>query len=243
VRWAHLLPGLRALPIADVQLAAQWQLLLDILDKQGDLGMTRADAELIRAWARYRDGRDHLATLLDQVWPRALDVVRAELGAKYGRKAKPEELVDVERRGKQRKLVIQRDQTRVFLGFCIPAIVKDSALKVQFNGFSGVPHFTVQANPWEAQRRLTDGDRKLAAADDELRSHGFTTPRTYGYWSRVHEPEEYLDTADVPARLVELIAADVPLVVRSGILDYEVELALTKARGGPPRHRRLPSTA
>jgi hypothetical protein len=242
VRWAHLLPGLRALPIADAQLAAQWRLLLDVLDKQGDLGMTRADAKLIRAWARYREGRDHLGDLLDQVWPRALDVVRAELAVKYGRKARTDELVEVERKGKQRTVIIQRDQTRVYLGFCIPAIVKDSALQVQFSGFYGVPHFTVQAKPWEAQWRLDNDDDKLAAADDELRSHGFKANRTYDYWARVHEPEEYLDAADVPARLVELIAADVPLVVRSGILDRDVELGLNKARGGPQRHRRLPGT-
>jgi uncharacterized protein YjiS (DUF1127 family) len=111
VRWAHLLPGLRKLPIADARLSAQWQLLLDVLDKQGDLGMTRADAELIRAWARYREGRHHLRDLLDQVWPRALDVIRAELAVKYRRKASAADLVDIERRGKQRKVIVQRDQT------------------------------------------------------------------------------------------------------------------------------------
>lgn len=240
VRWAHLTDGLRELPIADAQLAAQWRLLLDVLEKQGDLGMTRADAELIRAWARYRQGREHLCDLLDQVWPRTLDVIRTELGSKYRRKAPAAELVDIERKGKQRKVVIQRDQTRVFLGFCVPAVVKDSALQVQFSGFYGVPHFTVQAKPWEAQWRLEGGDRKLAAADEELRSHGWATNRTHDYWARVHEPDEYLDAEDVPTRLVELIAADVPLIARSGILDHDVELGLTKARGGPPRHRRRP---
>jgi hypothetical protein len=238
VRWAHLLGRLQELPIADAQLAAQWRQLLDVLDKQGDLGMTRADADLIRAWARYRQGRDHLSDLLDQVWPRALDVIRAELAARYRRKAPPSELVDVERKGKHRKVIIQRDQTRVFLGFCIPAIVKDSALQVQFSGFYGVPHFTVQANPWEAQWRLERGDRKLAAADDELRAQGFATNRTHDYWALVHEPDEYLDADDVPTRLVELITADLPVIVRSGILDHDVELGLTRARSGPPRHRR-----
>lgn len=240
VRWAPLLPALRELPIADMQLAAHWSLLLDILDKQGDLGMTRADAELIRAWARYRQGRDHLSDLLDQVWGRALDIVRTELAAKYGRKASADELVDIERRGKQRKVVIQRDQTRVFIGFCIPAIVKDSALQVQFSGFYGVPHFTVQTKPWKAQQRLEEGDRKLAKADDELRAHGFSTNRTHDYWARVHQPDEYLDADDVPTRLVDLVAADVPLIVRSGALDHDIDLGLTKARGGPPRHRGRP---
>jgi hypothetical protein len=68
VRWAQLLPQLHKLPIADRQLAAQWRLFFDVLDEQGDLGMTRADAELIRAWARYLEGRNHLEDLLDQIW-------------------------------------------------------------------------------------------------------------------------------------------------------------------------------
>jgi hypothetical protein len=242
VRWAHLVSGLQELPIADTQLAVQWRLLVDVLDKQGDLGMTRADTQLIRAWARYLDGRRHLSDLLDQVWPHALEIVRAALATRYGRAADATALADIERRGKQRKIVIQRDQTRVFLGFCIPAIVKDAALQVQFSGLFGVPHFTVQARPWEADWRLDNGDGQLAAADDELRSQGFKTNRTYDYWARVHEPDEYLDAPDVPARLLELIAADVPPIVGSGILDHDVELGLTKGRRGPPRHRRHPAS-
>ena len=69
--------------------------------------------------------------------------------------------MDIERKGKQRKVVIQRDQARVFIGFCIPAIVKDSVLKVEFDGYSGVPRFTAKVEPWEAKQRLDNGDREL----------------------------------------------------------------------------------
>lgn len=236
VRWAHLLSGMRSLPIADTQLASQWQLLLDVLDKQGDLGMTRADADLIRAWARYQDGRSHLSDLLDQIWPRALDIVHAEMTAKYGRKGSPEELADVERRGKQGK-VIQRDQNRVFLGFCIPASVKYSPVKAQFSGVYGVPHFTVQVEPLDAQTRLDAADRQLAAADNELGELGFKSNRRY--WARVHEPDEYLDADDVPKRLLELLATDVRLIVTSGILDHDLQHGLTNADERPRRRRRL----
>jgi hypothetical protein len=241
-----LLPQLHKLPIADRQLAAQWRLFLDVLDEQGDLGMTRADAELIRAWARYLEGRNHLEDLLDQIWPRALDIVRAELALQYPQRAPAEQLADIERRGKHRKVVIQRDQTRVFIGFCIPALTKDSALQVQFLGVSGVPRFAVQTKPWEAERRVKTGDDALAAADRELTSHGFSAGRRHDRWVRTHEPEEYLEADDVPTRLIELIATDVPLIVRSGILGHNVELRrkrkrrLFSAQGFTlPRDRRL----
>jgi hypothetical protein len=166
VRWAQLLPQLHKLPIADRQLAAQWRLFFDVLDEQGDLGMTRADAELIRAWARYLEGRNHLEDLLDQIW--------------------------------------------------------------------------------EAERRVKTGDDALAAADRELTSHGFSAGRRHDRWVRTHEPEEYLEADDVPTRLIELIATDVPLIVRSGILGHNVELRrkrkrrLFSAQGFTlPRDRRL----
>lgn len=66
VRWARLLPQLRTLRAADSGVATQWQLLLDALDEQGDLGMTPIDAGAVRAWSRYCEGREQLQWLLIQ---------------------------------------------------------------------------------------------------------------------------------------------------------------------------------
>jgi len=68
IRWARLLPRLRTLPIADAGVAKQWRLLLDVLDEQGDLGMTRIDADAVRAWSRYFEGRQQLEWLLEQIF-------------------------------------------------------------------------------------------------------------------------------------------------------------------------------
>jgi hypothetical protein len=240
VRWAKMLDRLRRLPIDDRRLQMQWRLFLDVLHQQGDLGMTTADAELIRAWARYHEGRDHLEALLDQVWPRALDYVQRELKRTYPRKGKRHELADIYRKGKRGQRVVQRDLSHVFLGFRIPTIVKDPALYVQFSSVYGVPHFTIQADPWESQWRLDNDDPQLAKASERLRAEGFQTNGRY--WAMVHDPEEYLDASDVPARLMELIEQDVPLIVRSRILDYDIDLGVNRRRGGPPRHRRLPAS-
>ena len=239
VRWARMLKGLRRLPVGDTALNEQWQSFLDILDQQGDLGMTGADPTLIQAWARYLEGRRHLEDILDQVWPRAFEVISRQLKAKYGRKAKGAELAVLYSRGKKRQ-VIQRDQTRVFFGCCIPAVVKDPVLIIQFSGYFGVPHFTVQVEPWDAERRLTDRqDPKLTKASKALQSLGFQTNGRY--WARVHEPDEYLSADDLPARVLKLIEEDVPPIVTSGILDQDVEQTLNRSRSGPPRHKSAPA--
>jgi hypothetical protein len=240
VRWARMAEPLRALLIDDPSLRSQWRLFIDILIQQGDLGMTAVDADLIRAWARYRDGRAHLADLLDQVWSRAEDYLRRELAAKYGASGKAEELAAVHRHGAKRQLVGQRDQTRVFVGYSVPAIVKDQAVQVQFDGRYGVPHFAVRVTPWDAAARLDRNDAQLTGASDELKRQGFTTNGSE--WARVHEPDEYLEAPDVPARLMTLIEDDFRVIVASDILKYDLDVGLGKARGGPPRHRRLPTS-
>lgn len=79
VRWAQMVDGLRRLPIADEHIAEQWPLLVDVVEAEGDLGMTAVDTDLIRAWARYLDGRQVLTDLLDSVRERAFDIIVGEL--------------------------------------------------------------------------------------------------------------------------------------------------------------------
>lgn len=86
IRWARLYDeGLAYLPIKDPDVRVQWKLLFDVMHTQGDLGLTSVDAELVRAWARYSDGREHLRDLLDNLREGALDIVRDELKRKYRR--------------------------------------------------------------------------------------------------------------------------------------------------------------
>lgn len=111
VRWSKLLPALRQLPITDPDAARDWHLLLDILDVQGDLGVTRVDKNLISAWARYRDGREQLVALLDDIRQRSLDIARQELHAKYKRFARQENLCGAYTRGKSQSAVRREQET------------------------------------------------------------------------------------------------------------------------------------
>jgi len=60
VRWARLLGRLYELDIEDPDVKQQWRCLLDVLDDQGDLGMTNIDPGAVRGWARYQEGREAL---------------------------------------------------------------------------------------------------------------------------------------------------------------------------------------
>lgn len=238
VRWIRLQEQLRALPIADARLQEQWRLFVDLLDQQGDLGMTHADSELIRAWGKYLEGRKHLVDVLDQVWSRSLEKLEGELRQRYSKQAKGEALVAIHARGKRRQ-VVQRDQTRVFLSFRIPARVKDSSLYIQFSNYFGVPHFTIEARPWDAERLLDERDRRFLSSTETLESAGYQTDgRTY--WAKVHEPQDYLEAEDLPSRLLELIDQDIEKLVGSGILDNDVDSTINRKVGGPPRYRRVP---
>ncbi len=235
VRWAHLRDGLLSLSPSDPELALDWTRLVTILDEQGDLGMTQVDVELIQAWGRYLEDRDHLTAILDQIWSRATEILRAELYKRYKSRATDSELVAVDAKGKR----VKREQRRVYFSLCVPAIVLESAIDVQFDNTFGVPHFTCQVRPWEAKTRLEERDPELMRADDELRAHGFQGNGEC--WAQVHAPGDYLDADDVPAQLLEMISTDFAQIVASGILDLDVAEGLSKRRGGPRRHRRLPS--
>jgi hypothetical protein len=95
VRWSWLCDaGLAKLKTADPDLTLQWRLLSEMMHDQGDLGVTKVDADLIVAWTRYDDARDHLVSILGDIRGRALEVLRDQLHAKYRSRGSRTELAD-----------------------------------------------------------------------------------------------------------------------------------------------------
>ena len=83
VRWARLYDaGLADLQSADPDLSLQWRLLIEMMHDNGELGVTNADRDLIMAWTRYDDARDHLVSILGDVRGRALEALRDRLHVK-----------------------------------------------------------------------------------------------------------------------------------------------------------------
>ncbi len=79
LRWARLEPALRDLP-TDGPLRQQWNLLLDVLKEDGDMGSTNLSPEHVIAYERSDDAYSRLTDFLEQIGIGALQRLRAELG-------------------------------------------------------------------------------------------------------------------------------------------------------------------
>ena len=139
VRWTHLLPALRRLQPVSPAVTEQWLLLLEVLEAQGDLGMTAVDTGLVEAWSQYLRARGHLADILDGVWEYGLGVLRRELKVVY--KRSEEGLADVWRKANRERVLLQREQRSVWVGYSVPADVAQPAVKVQFDNTSRKARF------------------------------------------------------------------------------------------------------
>jgi len=232
VRWAHVIGDLRAIEIANATVRRQWHQLIDLLDEEGDFGMTAVDTDLIRAWGRFWEGRTHVAQLLAQIQGATSKHAHTCVMQRYTGRGGPYALFAEYRRGAQGTIQEIRQTGTVWIGFQIPASDPEPRLRVQFVNTFGVPHFTIEAWPWEHERLRASGDSRFVGSGEMLQRADFATdPRNWGrYWSRVHGPDEYLEADDVPATLMALVEADVRTLVDSGIFDAEVETQLPRVR-------------
>lgn len=221
VRWAHLLrAGLRDLPVADAEVRGQWPVLLDILDAQGDLGVTRVDATLVNSWASYLDGRKILVDLLDDIRQPVLEIIRRELSAKYPRAGTPGKLCAPLAHGKG-KVVVKTAQSEVRTGYRIPARCKEAVLSAVFYAREGAPHFAIEAWPIDGYARLDRGESSLVKASRQLLRAGFDAEN--GCWWRQHAGTEFLRRKDVSLRLLEFAEADIREIVQSGLLSKDIK--------------------
>jgi hypothetical protein len=241
IRWARLYDeNLGGLPVSDPDVATQWKLLVDILHDQGDLGMTSVKSGLIIAWSRYEEGREHLVDIVDDVKQRALDMLRAALAARRRGAGDAEELADMHFFGHREAVPVKRRMMSVSTAFRVPSSISRPTVALNFwAADSGQPIFSVEVRPWKAQERLEDNDRQLLGCARKLAQAGFQTADegSEHVWWTEHPPEEYLDYADVPTRLLELIEYDVNSLVASGVFAYDFEAAERGGRGGPPKVR------
>jgi hypothetical protein len=143
--------------------------------------------------------------------------------------------------GSRESVPVHRTSTTVETGFRVPANVNRPAVRLTFCPEEGHPQFIVEVYPWRAAERLAGKDTRLLNAARALSKSGFKDGSSYGeaMWSRAHEPDEYLEASDVPARLIEVVQDDVAAIVGSGILAYDLEAAAMGGRGEPPKVKTL----
>jgi hypothetical protein len=65
VAWSALNDDLRMLQPANRKLAEQWPLLLDVLEGEGSMGVTKVKPELLRTWANAVEARKHAVAFME----------------------------------------------------------------------------------------------------------------------------------------------------------------------------------
>jgi len=81
VRWARLAPKMRDLPHAG-SVRRSWNILLDVMSRDGDFGDLQLSKDLVDAWAMYDEATNRLATFLEEVGHDSLAFLRACLSGR-----------------------------------------------------------------------------------------------------------------------------------------------------------------
>jgi len=242
LRWKAILGALRELPVANLELRRQWQCFLDVVDEQGDFGMTTLDRDAVYGWASYLSTRGELEQLIDDLAPKALEHVKDALADRPAWDDVPSDsIAALATRGQQEKIPYPTQQT-VQARFLIPVQEGWERLRIQFLGGYDVPYFTVEARRTggaqllaghgDGHGKFAEADRRLAHLDRRFDSDSRT------YWARVHAPDEWLE-ADEPVAdaLMRLIRDDVDARADSGMLDpdsgFQADLGLAPQDESP----------
>lgn len=233
VRWAKLLPRLRKLPIHDDGVAAQWRLLLDVLDEQGDLGMTTIDAEAVRGWSHYFAGRQQLQWLLEQVFTEVLAHTRTVLRQAHRSTGRDGTIANLWYKPRARKVLIQHTQGELQFGISVPGSYTEQVLRVGiWMEDPGAIGFGVTVAPRDAGQFLDRGDQDLRRQIKKIAAAGFEQVGTKPEWYSSHPGELLLTATDAPAVLLQAVSDDISTIARSGILGYDLRTQV------PARYRR-----
>lgn len=234
-RWAKLLPRLRQLPVADGGVARQWRLLLEVLDEQGDLGMTTLDAAAVRGWTRYFEGRQQLQWLLEQVFSKTLAHTRRALARAHRGVPRGDEAANLWYKPQARKVLVQHTQGEVQFGISVPGSYTEQSLRIGiWMEDPGEVGFGVTVAPRDAGRFLDRGDPDLRRQLTTLAAVGFEQVGTKPEWYSSHAGESLLNATDAPAVLLAAIENDISAIADSKILGYDLRTPVPR----PQRRRK-----
>jgi hypothetical protein len=177
VLWSTLLPGLRQLRPVDADLAAQWPLFLDVLEAEGDMGFTKANSELFRAWANYPVARQHLTAFIDTMRRALLDELRAAL---VGPDAPGHAAADFATRGNSERGVVSK-RGNVYVVLQIPAGGPER-LSVGVWGWGEELYFYLEVGYPVATE--TDAEQRSRAVETLL-GHGFGSTPDVSVWRQL----------------------------------------------------------
>jgi len=215
VRWVDLLDDLCELPHHDDAARLQWRALLKIMFEQGDLGVAKADKQLVDAWGYQSVARDHLADILGQARERADEAVHEGLDRRYARhggRDRPIAMVTYGRSG----VTVKRQAGDVWIAWALPAGAGE-VLGLGFMADRATRATMLYSNvrPVDFATRR-ERDPAVRRAVGMLEARGFTAEKDL--LRRRYSPDEWVEASNVGERVVALFAEDVAAIAESGIL-------------------------
>jgi hypothetical protein len=212
VQWGRVLPGLRGLVPTDDDLRAQWPLFLDVLEEEGSMGFTKANAELFQAWAKYPYARKHLMDFVDSIRRPALDALRAELASAGRADPACPTIAVVATRGKTKKRAVVPRMGKILVGFSVPEGTPER-LWIGLWGWEE-PHFIVEI-PYPAEG--SDPAARTASIE-ALMNAGFESWRDRLLTRYLALDSGLLDAPDLQERVLDFAKSSFALIASSGVL-------------------------
>lgn len=211
VQWSQLLHGMRALSPSDPDLRAQWPLFLDVLEEEGSMGFTRADAQLFNAWARYPGAREHLMAFVESLRRAILEGVNRELSAVAGEDSElPRDASEV-KVGKAGRVVTPR-RGKIAVGYNVPAQRPGERLRIGLWGWDE-PRFLVEI-PWPS----ASGDpERQSRVVQELLDAEFESWRDKQLTRYLKLDDALLSSPDLSKEVFTFVAESVRLLAQSGV--------------------------
>jgi hypothetical protein len=210
VQWSRLLPGLRKLIPDDEQLQAQWPLFLDVLEEEGSMGFTGADAQLFEAWAKFPAAKDHLIAFVDTLRRAAFEALTRELSAADETdRALPRTAKEV-KSGKAGSVVRSRFG-KIVVAYQVPADRPGERLWIGLWGHSQ-PRFMVEI-PWPAD----DDPVRQARVVESLLAFGFESWKDKQLTRYLPLDATSLSSPDLEARVLSFVAESFRRIAQSGV--------------------------
>lgn len=216
VRWHAIFARLIALQHRDPVMTEMWRALLTLVRDQGDFGVMNVDPKAVEGWARFKEGREILTHLLEEIHAPTLDCLRRSLAEHQSVDLDADLATEIRHKGKR---LVWPWGENLHIKYAIPA-GDNERLRVQFVGGGAEPLFTVEARHGD-DHVLRAGSPALLGVTRDLKAKGFEPGHHWGsYWSRPHPANEWLYEGDaISEKLRKLAEQDIRDLVGSGIFE------------------------
>jgi hypothetical protein len=208
VAWGSLFDGLRMLRPSNEKLAVQWPLLLDVLEDEGSMGVTRVKPELLRAWAQAVPARQHAVAFMQGMRPSLLAGLQEALEPVFPDLA-PED------RASAADTPTAGRRPQVDVNFFIPS-GGEARLAAQLWAWEDF-RFTVSVR-YPADNRSEAAKAALASLD----AAGFANWENSWLWRSLPLDDELLANTGLTDRLLEWARETFDLIAATGVLSFDV---------------------